>query len=184
MSDEVPSNTPDDVPPWARPFHVADISPRGDLLRIADYRYQQLEQIPGASDLIVHFSASLWRNPEEFEGPLPGSRERLNFRWRACAPSAGIASLRLLSGPASISLLACGSDPEADHITLAAFQAHLVRELRDTRWEPGFDLMHLTQRPLVAIVGLEEPGTDEERLLTALCDRCFAAAYFRHQQLA
>jgi hypothetical protein len=78
-----------------------------------------------------------------------------------------------------LSLLASGIDPEADRLTLDAFQKHLLRELRDTGFEPAFALMDLKQRPLVATINFKSPTEPADQLLTALADRCFAAAYFR-----
>ncbi len=57
-------------------------------------------------------------------------RPALVMRWRASAPTAGIATLRAGGRLASVSLLASGKDAEADHITLDAFQRHLLTELR------------------------------------------------------
>jgi hypothetical protein len=93
-------------------------------------------------------------------------------------------TLRFEEQLASVSLLACGKDPDADHITLEAFQRHLLRELRDTSYEPGFDLMNIKERPLVATVNFSSPSTQTDQLSFALADRCFAAAYFRTQNLA
>ena len=33
-------------------FHVADLTPRGDLVATVEYGYDQLEQIPAAAELI------------------------------------------------------------------------------------------------------------------------------------
>jgi hypothetical protein len=83
-----------------------------------------------------------------------------------------------------VALLACGRNPDADRITIEAFQKHLVRELHDTGFEPAFGLMELQQRPLVAVMTFLEPEDQTDRLVLALSDRCFAAAYFRYHQLA
>jgi hypothetical protein len=60
----------------------------------------------------------------------------------------------------------------------------LLREWRDTGFEPAFGLMDLKQRPLVATINFRSPTAPGDQLLTALTDRCFAAAYFRMQGLA
>src|SRR5687767_12880729 len=101
-----------------RRFFVADLDLRGDLRATAQYRYEQLEQIPGAADLIVHFATHLYRSPEEFEVPLPppslafaregGARGELTYRWLASAPTAGITTLRNGGELASLALLASG----------------------------------------------------------------------------
>jgi hypothetical protein len=167
----------------SKPFAVADLSRTGDLTSLAQYGYVELEQIPGASELIVLLATNLYRSPEEFEVDLPRHPE-WRYRWRASAPTAGIATLRRQDQLASFALLASGINPEADLITLAAFQQHLVRELRDTGYEPAFDLMDLRQRPLVVSVPFLEPEDREEQIIVALADRCFAAGYFRYLNLA
>lgn len=166
------------------PFVVADLNVRGELQLKAAYRYEQLEQIDGATPLIAHLSAHLWRSPEEFETALPGGLSAMQFRWRASAPTAGIATLRSDGQLASLSLLASGIDPDADRITLEAFQRHLLREWHDTGTEPGFALLDLNARPLVATINFQGPIAPGDQFLVALADRCFAAAYFRYQQLA
>ena len=74
--------------------------------------------------------------------------------------------------------------PNADRITLEAFQHHLLRELRDTAYEPAFALMELDERPLVASINFASPEEEIDRLAVALTDRCFGAAYFRTRDLA
>ncbi len=167
-----------------RSFWVADLNSEGELQLKAEYRYDQLEAIPGALDLIVHFATLLWRTPDGFETRVPGEGRGLSLRWLASAPSAGIVTLRCQSVLASLSLLASGQNPTADMLTLQAFQRHLVAELRDTGFEPAFGLLDLTERPLVATVNFSAPPTAADRMTVALADRCFAAAYFRCRDLA
>jgi hypothetical protein len=167
-----------------RIFTVADLNVRGDLQSKAEYSYSLLEQIPGALDLITHFATSLWRSPDEFELPLPPPHRHIKARWRASAPSAGIATFRANDQLTSLSLLACGVDADADTITLQAFQQHLLRELRDTEYEPAFALLDLKERPLVATINFFSPPDEVDRIAVALCDRCFAAAYFRTHNIA
>jgi hypothetical protein len=40
---------------------VADLTVRGDLQATAEYRYEQLEQVPGAAELIIQFATHLCR---------------------------------------------------------------------------------------------------------------------------
>jgi hypothetical protein len=166
-----------------RSFFVADLNVKGELQALAEYGYASLEQIPGAAELIVHFSTNLYRQPEEFETTLPHGRTHMTFRWRASADTAGISSLRSHGELASVALLASGKNADADHLTLDAFQKHLVRELHNTQFEPAFELMDLRQRPLVAVISFLEPTDKIDQLVIALADRCFAAAYFRYQNL-
>ena len=167
-----------------RRFFVADLNAKGELRAEAEYRYEQLEQVPGAADLISTFSAAVWRSPEEFETPLHPRNRRLTLRWRASAATSGIATVRNAEDLASLSLLCSGLDESADSITLKAYQQHLLAELRDTGYEPAFGLMELRRRPLVATVGFLPPPDPTDQLLVALADRCFAAAFFRFLSLA
>ena len=168
-----------------RRFFVADLNLRGELRATAEYRYEQLEQVPGAGELIVSFATHLYRSPEEFEVALPPrGRDHLRYRWRASAETAGIATLRNAGELASLALLASGINPEADGLTLGAFQTHLLRELHGTPYEPAFGLRDVTERPLVAVVAFAAPPEQIDQLVVALADRCFAAAFFRYLNLA
>jgi hypothetical protein len=167
-----------------RRFFVADLNAKGELRSEAEYRYEQLEQVPGAADLISNFSAIVWRNAEEFEVPLHPSRKSPTLRWRASASTAGIATVRCGEELASISLVCSGLDEQADAVTLKAYQQHLMLELRDTGYEPAFGLMELKRRPVVATIPFFAPPDPTDQLLVALADRCFAAAFFRYLSLA
>ena len=181
------------------PFHVADITANGEVRALQEYEYALLEQIGGAADLIALFSTWLWRSPDEFELILPGGRMRV--RWRASSESSAVATLRISqesgvgwSGQpgedlgkgelASIAVLLTGREAQADSITIAALQRHLVRELHDSGFEPAFGMLSLDQRPLVATLSLRAPDHRDDNLWFALWDRCLAASYFRKQGLA
>jgi hypothetical protein len=167
-----------------RRFFVADFNVKGELRSVEEYRYEDLERIPGAAELIVRFSTALYRSPGTFELSLPSVKADASFRWLASAETAGIATLRSRGELTSISLLASGLDPNADHVTLEAFQHHLLREQHDTGVEPSFALMELKQRPVVATINFRSPEDQGDQLVAALSDRCFAASYFRYQNLA
>ena len=167
-----------------RHFFVADFDVKGDLRALAEYRYEDLERIPGAGELIVRFSTALYRSPQTFELALPSAKAETTFRWLASADSAGIATLRTAGDLTSLSLLASGLNPQSDHLTLEAFQTHLLRELHDTGVEPSFALMDLKERPVVATINFASPQEQVDQLIAALSDRCFAASYFRYQNLA
>lgn len=170
--------------PQIRRFFVADLNFRGDLKATAEYRYEQLEQVHGAAELIVHVATQLYRTPQEFEIPLDRRKAHLLYRWRASSETTGITTLRNAGELASLSILASGINPEADHLTLEAFQTHLLRELHGTPYEPAFGLREATARPLVAVVAFAAPPEQADQVLVALADRCFAAAYFRYLNLA
>lgn len=167
-----------------RRFFVADLSLRGDLKATAEYRYEQLEQVPGASDLIVEFATQIYRTPEQFEIPLARHKDYLSYRWRASSATTGITTLRNNGELASLAILASGMNCDADHLTLEAFQSHLLRELHGTPYEPAFGLREVPERPLVAVVAFAAPPDQVDQVVVALADRCFAAAYFRYLNLA
>lgn len=154
----------------------------GELQLKETYDYASLEQIPLASELIVELATSLYRSPDEFEIALAG--RPVSFRWKAVADTAGIGTVRCEGVLASLSLLASGRDQDADSITLAAFQSHLLRQLHDSGTEPSFALLNLPERPLSATINFRSPPDQRDRTVVALADRCFAAAYFRWLQLA
>jgi hypothetical protein len=165
-----------------RGFYVVDLTGTGEIRLRERYDYETLERIDGASDLIGLFSSWLWRTPEEFDIPLPGGA--LNLRWRACSQSSGLATLRERERLISLSVLLSGRGADDDLATIKPLQLHLVRELHDTGYEPAFDLMSLTERPLLASMNFGLPQGVADRHLFALCDRCFAASYFRKMGLA
>jgi len=167
-----------------RVFFVADLNAKGELRHITEYDYVTLERIPGASELIGCCSGALWKSPEEAQFVLSDEHGTW-LRWRSTAVGTGIATVRRAAGDlVSISLLASGLTLESEATTLGVFQQHLVRELRQTPFEPAFDLLQLTQRPLLATMTfLSGPG-DKEHMVEALADRAFAAAYFRYLQMA
>ena len=167
-----------------RHFFVADLNLRGDLKATAEYRYDQLEQVPGAAELIVQFATQLYRTPEEFEIPMVRRSDRLLYRWRSSSETSGITTLRNAGELASLAILASGINADADRLTLEAFQTHLLRELHGTQFEPAFGLREATDRPLVAVVAFAAPPEQADQVLVALADRCFAAAYFRYLNLA
>jgi hypothetical protein len=167
-----------------RRFFVADLNAKGEVLSETEYRYEQLEQIPGASELIIHLSTVLWRSPDELETLPRSDRQHVKMRWRCCGKGAGILVIWVHDQLASFSLLASGLDKDADALTFGAYQSKLLQELRDTGYEPAFDLMHLEHRPLIATINFHSPPEPVDQMWVALMDRCFAAAYFRQCGLA
>lgn len=165
-------------------FLVADLNASGELQFKSEYRYGALEQVPGAAELIGQISGALWRKPEEFEEPLDPQNPGLRLRWRSLSSSSGIATVRSGESLISVSLLCSGISAEADRVTLETLQSHILRELRDTGFEPAFGLMELQERPLAATINFQSPADPAHRRLVALADRCFAASYFRFLGLA
>jgi hypothetical protein len=168
----------------SRVFFVADLNTKGELRNITEYDYSSLERIPGASELIGSCSGSLWKNPEETQFVLSDEHGTW-LRWRSTAAGAGISTIRRAAGDlVSLSLLASGLNLQAESTTFSVFQQHLVRELRQTPFEPAFDLLQIKQRPLLATMTFTSANGSAEQMIEALADRAFAAAYFRYLQLA
>jgi hypothetical protein len=166
-------------------FHVADLNARGEVLSEAEYTYAILELVRQAPQYIGACAAQIWRSPDEFEVNLPsGDPLGIDVRWRACAKGAGVLTMRYAQEIASLSLVASGLDPSGDALTIQVFQQHVLRELHDTGSEPGFGLLELHRRPLIATTLLIPPGSPDAQFRVALLDRCFAAAYFRYHGLA
>jgi hypothetical protein len=163
---------------------MADLNAGGELKSRGEYRYDLLQQIPGAPDLIGRLSGLLWRSPDEFEEAINPGSSKLVFRWKASSPSAGMATLRFQDTLVSITVLLSGLSEDQDHLTVLALQQHLLRELRDTGFEPAFGLMDLKERPVAATINFHAELNSSDQFVSALADRCFAAAYFRYQSLA
>src|SRR5689334_7525110 len=98
-------------------FHVADLTPAGERQLLAEYGYAQLEQIPGAAEMMVVLATHLYRSPQEFEIPLPYPGSKVTLRFSATSDTTGIATVRCTGELASVSLLASGKDANADHTT-------------------------------------------------------------------
>jgi hypothetical protein len=163
---------------------VVDLSPQCEVRLKARYEYGLLERIDGAAELIGQCAGAIWQNPETFDVPVDGTTGPLTLRWRATARTTGLA---IVHGPGqllSVSLLASGLEPDADRLTLEAFQNHVVLALHDTGYEPAFGLIELLNRPMVATVGFFMPDGELDRRVFAMVDRCFAAAFFRRLGLA
>ena len=160
-------------------FMVADLNASGDLQLKGEYQYATLEQVPGAAGLIGQLSGALWARPDEFHEPFDAVDTCLSLRWRSVSSGSGIATVRSGDDLVSVSVLCSGISEDADRVTLQTLQVHLLRELRDTGYEPAFGLMELSERPLAATINFKSPSEPADQRLAALADRCFAASYFR-----
>jgi len=164
-------------------FWIADLEANGELRTLTPYGYQRLEQLPGCAGLIGTLAGAIWREPEMFEIDMPTEPPGLRLRWHATAETCGLMTLRWQTRVCSITALAGGQDDEAEKSTIAILQQKLVHELHGTPYEAAFSLLDLYQRPLAASINLRVFPPSSVAPITALADRCFAAAYFRYLQL-
>src|SRR4051812_39547774 len=149
-----------------RGFWIIDLTATGEIRLKQEYDYGVLEEIPGAIDLIALFSTHLWRSPDEFVASLPGGH--LTMRWRSVSETSGIATLWHRSELASLSILLTGQEPNHGADTLQPVQQQLVNELRNTEFEPAFDLLHIPERPVSATLNVRAPNEPADQLLFAL----------------
>ncbi|MDB5328210.1 MAG: hypothetical protein JWM57_3779 [Phycisphaerales bacterium] len=166
------------------PYCVVDLKASGDLIATTAYLYADLERIPGCAELIGHLSGELWKAPDAFDTELGDAAGVMSLRWWSTAPTAGLMTLRSEQQVLSVTVLASGIHAEADRLTIHALQQQLAVELHGTRHEAAFALAELDQRPLAATINIRSPKERSLQALTAVADRCFAAAYFRYLHLA
>ena len=158
-------------------FYVADLNALGELREITEYDSATLERIGPAAELIQQCADELAKNSDTFEAPLT-AEGRTTLRWRTTGHGAGILTVRNGQQEAvSVSVLA--ATEQTDAATFTVLQQHLVRQLRQTRHEPAFDLLQIKQRPLLATITFSCPDEPGQQMVRALADRAFAAAYFR-----
>lgn len=161
-------------------FRVADFSAAGELILSERYTYSALEGIPGAADLLGLFAGCLWRSPEGFDTVLPDCS--LTARWRQTGVKSGIATFREADGNTlQVSVVLGGEDDDASQLDV--LQRHLVASLQDTGFEPAFDLLSQTERPLLVSVAVKAPADPAARWAFSVADRCLAAAVFRKQEI-
>ena len=165
-------------------YCVADLKASGDLIAATPYVYADLERIPGCAELIGHLAGELWKSPDAFDTEIGDAAGMMSLRWWSTAPTAGLMTLRSQHQVLSITVLASGLHVEADRLTIHALQQQLAIELHGTRHEAAFALSDLEQRPLAATINIRSPEARALQALTAIADRCFAAAYFRYLHLA
>ncbi len=161
-------------------FHVADFTAAGELICSERYTYAALEGIPGAGELLGLFAGCLWHSPASFEARLPDCG--LVARWRQTGGKSGIATFYGPRGNVLQMSVILGGE-EMDGAQLEIVQDHLVASLRETGFEPAFDLLRRPERPLLASIALEAPSEPAARWAFGIADRCLAAAVFRKQSV-
>jgi hypothetical protein len=109
------------------------------------------------------FRVMIERHGAVFRKPLPVRRlERIELDW-ARAGAAALATFWASGAPITASALAPGLDPDDDQQVLAALQKLVMRFHADSPVEPGFDLLTLADRPLLATMPIPRPRRSRRR---------------------
>jgi hypothetical protein len=128
---------------------------------------------------VAVFRGMLEHHGAVFLAPLPvRGLERIELAWTrpGCA---ALATFWDGEGPVTISALAPGRDPADDEQVLAALQDLVVRFFGDSPVEPGFELLSLAERPLLATMPIPRPAVAKDLGLIADAETCLAAAFFQ-----
>ena len=93
--------------------------------------------------------------------------------------TAALAAFWSRGEPVTTSALAPGLDADADREVLEGLQLFVMRFCGDSPAEPGFDLLTIPDRPLLATVPI--PATPSPDIgIIADAETCLAAAFFLH----
>ena len=119
------------------------------------------------------------RHGEGFRVPLPvEGLEHIELALTRSGSTA-LATFWVRDVPVTTAALVPGIDPDEDREVLAQLQSLVVRFFGDSPIEPGFDLLALSDRPLLVTVPLPfpvPPGLDPSTIAAA--ETCLAAAFF------
>ena len=91
--------------------------------------------------------------------------------------STALATFWVRDVPVTTAALIPGIDPDEDHEILEQLQSLVVRFFDDSPIEPGFDLLALSDRPLLVTVPLPLPPSPDLGTI-AEAETCLAAAFF------
>ena len=128
---------------------------------------------------VAIFRALIERHGEEFRVGLPV--EVLDHVELALtrAGSAALATFWARGAPVTTSALVPGIDPRDDRQALEGLQSLILCLCGDCPAEPGFDLLTIPDRPLLATVPIPAaPSPDRGAIADA--ETCLAAAFFLH----
>ena len=111
-----------------------------------------------------------------------GSSRETEYHHRRHTPRAGSAALATFwarGAPVNTSALVPGIDPSDDRQALEGLQSLILCLCGDCPAEPGFDLLTIPDRPLLATVPIPAaPSPDMGTIAEA--ETCLAAAFFLH----
>ena len=131
---------------------------------------------PAAVEL---FRDLIERHGEEFRVGLPVEvRDHVELALTR-AGSAALATFWAPGAPVTTSALVPGINPRDDRQALEGLQSLILCLCGDCPAEPGFDLLTIPDRPLLATLPLPiPPGPDMDMIADA--ETCLAAAFFLH----
>ena len=119
------------------------------------------------------------RHRENFRVPLPiEGLEHIQLALTRSSTTA-LATFWVRGAPVTTAALLPGINPEDDREVLELLQDLVVRFFSDSPVEPGFDLLSLSDRPLLVTVPLPlppPPGLDPGMIADA--ETCLTAAFF------
>ena len=119
------------------------------------------------------------RHGEEFRVPLPvKGLEHIELDLTR-AGSAALATFWSRGEPVTTSALAPGLDADEDRLALEGLQSLILCLCGDSPAEPGFDLLTIPDRPLLATVPIPA-APDPDMATIADAETCLAAAFFLH----
>lgn len=129
-------------------------------------------------EAVAYFRRLIPAEPGEHDGPLAdGLAIRLKL---SRAEGVMLATWNDPAGPLATSVYLTGRNPDAERAVVRDVVKRLVVNLqRGTPSEPGYDLLHERDRPLVATVLIpREPVDSQAAGLIGDAESCLAAAYF------
>ena len=119
------------------------------------------------------------RHGEEFRVALPvKGLEHIELDLTR-AGSAALATFWSRGEPVTTSALAPGLDADEDRLALEGLQSLILCFCGDSPAEPGFDLLTIPDRPLLATVPIPA-APDPDMATIADAETCLAAAFFLH----
>jgi len=153
-------------------FHEVILDAAGTIRFRRTHDSAQL--LPAAIEI---FRDLIERHGEGFHVPLPiEGLEHIELALTRSG-SAALASFWVRDAPVTTSALVPGLDPGEDREVLAQLQSLVMHFVGDSPVEPGFDLLSLPDRPLLATVPTPAPPSPDLGTI-AEAETCLAAAFF------
>jgi hypothetical protein len=138
-------------------------------------QHDTADLLPAAVEV---FRSMLERGDQAFRELLPGARVahiKLDVtRHGTCA----LATFWSGVAPITTSALVSGLHPDDDRAVLEALQSLVLEFHRGTSAEPGFDLLRVEERPLLATMPIPTAALHLDMGLIADAETCLAAAFF------